>query len=232
MRDPKNNPDGLSGRGHKRAASRVLRRFKLSSMGYRIIVATLLSTLAAFLVGWAWHLLHTPPNWTFRYLIVPLESRYQRPSAISEEDFTGIIALGGMNYPDRFAEAGRLARRYPKLKVLISDPTDVAGAVAILGGGIDHSRLIVETNSESTYQNAIFWALLVHPKPRERWLLVTSALHMPRAVASFRKAGFEVVPWPVYDAASQASMLSLALHEWLGLVAYRVLGRTGGLLPR
>jgi hypothetical protein len=72
----------------------------------------------------------------------------------------------------------------------------------------------------------------VHPKPRERWLLVTSAVHMPRAVASFRKAGFEVVAWPVYDAVSQASMVSSALHEWLGLVAYRVLGRTEELLPR
>src|SRR5262249_10216091 len=161
---------------------------------------------------------YATPDWTSRYLIEPLESRYQRPSAISEEDFIGIIALGGTNYPDRFAEAGRLARLYPKLKVLLSDPTDVAGALAKLGGGIDSSRLILETKSESTYQNAIFCALLVHPKPRERWLLVTSALHMPRAASSFRKAGFEVVAWPVYDQVSQASMVASALHEWLGLV--------------
>jgi uncharacterized SAM-binding protein YcdF (DUF218 family) len=198
----------------------------------RLIVATLLPTLAAFLVGWAWHLLHAPPDWTFRYLVEPLESRYQRPSAISQEDFTGIIALGGLNYPDRFAEAGRLARLYPKLKVLISDPTNVAEALANLGGGITLSRLILETNSESTYQNAILCASLEHPKAGERWLLVTSAMHMPRAVASFRKAGFEVVPWPVYDSVSQASMFSAALHEWLGLVAYRLLGRTGELLPK
>jgi uncharacterized SAM-binding protein YcdF (DUF218 family) len=201
-------------------------------MRYRLIVATLLPMLAAFLVGWAWHLLHAPPDWTFRYLIEPLESRYQRPSAISEEDFTGIIALGGTNYPSRFAEAGRLARLYPELKVLISDQTDVAGALVKLGGGIDPSRIIVETKSKSTYQNAIFCALLVHPKPRERWLLVTSVLHMPRAAASFREAGFEVVAWPVYDEVSQASMVSPALHEWLGLVAYRLLGRTAELLPR
>jgi uncharacterized SAM-binding protein YcdF (DUF218 family) len=195
-------------------------------MRYRLIVATLLATLAAFVVGWAWHLLYASPDWTSRYLIEPLESRYQRPSAISEEDFTGIITLGGTNYPDRFAEAGRLARLYPKLKVLISDQTDVAGALAKLGGGIEPSRLIVETKSENTYQNSIFCALLVHPKPRERWLLVTSALHMPRAASSFRKAGFEVVAWPVYDEVSQASMVSPALHEWLGLVVYRLLGRT------
>jgi uncharacterized SAM-binding protein YcdF (DUF218 family) len=201
-------------------------------MRHRLIVTTLLPTLAAFVVAWAWHLLYASPDWTSRYLIEPLESRYQRPSAISEEDFTGIIALGGTNYPDRFAEAGRLARLYPKLKVLISYQTDVAGAITRLGGGVDPSRLIVETKSKNTYQNAIFCALLVHPKPSERWLLVTSALHMPRAAASFRNAGFEVVAWPVYDDVSPASMVPPALHEWLGLVAYRLLGRTGELLPR
>ena len=41
-----------------------------------------------------------------------------------------------------FAEAGRLARLYPKLKVLLSEKTDVEGALAKLGGGIDPSRLI------------------------------------------------------------------------------------------
>src|SRR5262249_20230237 len=97
----------------------MLRRLKLGSMRSRLIVATLLPTLGAFFAGW--HLLHAPPDWTFRYLIEPLESRYQRPSAISEEDFTGIIALAGMNYPSQIAEAGRLARLYPELKVLISD---------------------------------------------------------------------------------------------------------------
>jgi uncharacterized SAM-binding protein YcdF (DUF218 family) len=201
-------------------------------MRYRLIVVTLLPTLAAFVVASAWHLLYASPDWTSRYLIAPLEGRYQRPSAISEEDFTGIIALGGTNYPSRFAEAGRLARLYPKLKVVISYQTDIVGALLWLGGGIDPSRLIVETKSENTYQNAIFCALLVHPKPRERWLLVTSALHMSRAAASFRKAGFEVVAWPVYDGVSQAALVSPALHEWLGLVAYRLLGRTGELLPK
>jgi uncharacterized SAM-binding protein YcdF (DUF218 family) len=201
-------------------------------MRYRLIVATLLPTLAAFVVAWAWDLLYASPDWTSRYLIEPLEGRYQRPSAISEEDFTGIIALAGTNYPSQIIEAGKLARLYPELKVVISDQSDVGGALAKLGGGIDPSRLIVETKSKSTYQNAIFCALLVHPKPRERWLLVTSALHMPRAAASFKEAGFDVVAWPVYDEVSQASMVSPALHEWLGLVAYRVLGRTGELLPR
>ena len=35
------------------------------------------------------------------------------------------------------------------------------------------------------------------PKPGERWLLVTSAFHMPRSIGLFRKAGFAVEPYPV-----------------------------------
>jgi uncharacterized SAM-binding protein YcdF (DUF218 family) len=115
--------------------------------------------------------------------------------------------------------------------VLLSEQTDAKGALAKLGGGIDLSRIILETKSKNTYENATFCASLVAPKSHERWLLVTSALHMPRAVASFKNAGFDVDPWQVYDALSEASMVSPAIHEWLGLLAYRLLGRTGQLLP-
>jgi uncharacterized SAM-binding protein YcdF (DUF218 family) len=164
-----------------------------------------------------------------RLLIEPLEGRYQRASIISHEAFTGIIALSGDDR--RFAEAGRLARLNPKLKVLLSEQTDIQGALAKLGGGIDPSRIILETKSKNTYENAIFSASLVAPQRHERWLLVTGALHMPRAVVSFQKAGFHVEPWPVYDAVSEASMVSPAMHEWLGLVASRLLGRTAQLFP-
>jgi uncharacterized SAM-binding protein YcdF (DUF218 family) len=66
-----------------------------------------------------------------------------------------------------------------------------------------------------------------HPTYITRWLLVTGALHMPRAVASFEKAGFRIEPWPVNGATSEASMVSSAVHEWIGLIAYRLLDRTG-----
>lgn len=143
---------------------------------------------------------------------------------------TGIIALAGD--PDRFAEAGRLARLYPSLKVVLSDNTTMSEALAQLGGGIDPSRLLLETRSANTYENAGLCAELVKPMPDQHWLLVTGALHMPRAIASFRMAGFNVEPWPVYDrTASELSMVTEAVHEWLGLVAYKLLGRTAHLFP-
>ena len=87
---------------------------------------------------------------------------------------------------------------------------------------------------------------IASPKEGERWLLVTSAYHMPRAVGLFRKAGFAVEPYPVdwrvgSDAADILSFSNVAvdglgrtdvaLREWIGLVAYRVVGRTGELFP-
>ena len=63
--------------------------------------------------------------------------------------------------------------------------------------GIAKSRLMMERRSRNTQENAEFSKALAAPKPGERWLLVTSAFHMPRSVGLFRKAGFAVEPYPV-----------------------------------
>ncbi len=113
--------------------------------------------------------------------------------------------------------------------------------------GIARERVTLETHARNTAENATFTKALVKPKPGERWLLVTSALHMPRAVGCFRRVGFAVEPYPVdwttpprLDLASlapadelSAGLLRLdkASHEWLGLLAYWLTGRTSALLP-
>jgi uncharacterized SAM-binding protein YcdF (DUF218 family) len=189
-----------------------------------------IAILIGSLFGAAWHLFGTRPDLMYRFIIEPLESRFQPASLASPEAFTGIIALGGDDR--RFVEAGRLARLYPGLKILLSEDTNIDGALIKLGGGINPSRITLETKSTSTYENAKFSAALVRPQAQERWLLVTGALHMPRAIASFRNAGFHVEPWPIYDdAASVTSVAASAIHEWVGLIAYRLLGRTAQLLP-
>jgi uncharacterized SAM-binding protein YcdF (DUF218 family) len=194
-------------------------------MRHVVLLGALITTLTASIFAAIWHLFWTHPNWADRFLVKPLESRYQRASISSLDSFTGIVALSGDN--KRFAEAGRLARLYPRLKILLAEHTDITGALTKLGRGIDPSRVILETKSTSTFENAIFCATLVKPKAQDRWLLVTGALHMPRALASFQKAGFQVEPWPIYnDAPSERSLVASAVHEWVGLVAYRFLGRT------
>ena len=55
----------------------------------------------------------------------------------------------------------------------------------------------MERRSRNTQENVEFSKAMVAPKSGERWLLVTSAFHMPRSVGLFRKAGFAVEPYPV-----------------------------------
>ena len=62
--------------------------------------------------------------------------------------------------------------------------------------GIGSDRLILERKARNTAENAILAKELADPKPGQRWLLVTSAWHMPRAIGLFRKAGFDVEAWP------------------------------------
>ncbi len=63
--------------------------------------------------------------------------------------------------------------------------------------GVPRERVMLENKSRNTAENAAFTKALVKPKPGERWLLVTSAQHMPRAVGCFRRVGFPVEAYPV-----------------------------------
>jgi uncharacterized SAM-binding protein YcdF (DUF218 family) len=113
---------------------------------------------------------------------------------------------------------------------------------ARLGG--DRERIYIESRPRTTSEDAFYTAAVLKPKPGERWLLVTSALHMPRAVGCFRAAGFQVEPYPVefrtdrrhpfreFTPGSGAlSYLDTAAKEWIGLVAYRLMGKTDALFP-
>ncbi len=110
--------------------------------------------------------------------------------------------------------------------------------------GMDTSRIIFERDSRNTYENASLSLALVKPELEGSWILVTSALHMPRAIGLFCKAGWPMIPYPVdhrtrpghllrieYALGGHLSTLSDALHEWLGLLAYRLSGKTTALMP-
>ena len=65
------------------------------------------------------------------------------------------------------------------------------------GMGVPPERMLFETAARNTHENAVLAHALAKPRPGETWLLVTSASHMPRSVGVFRRAGWDVVPWPV-----------------------------------
>jgi uncharacterized SAM-binding protein YcdF (DUF218 family) len=111
--------------------------------------------------------------------------------------------------------------------------------------GFAKDRLIMERRSRNTHENAEFSKALVSPKSGERWLLVTSAHHMPRSVGIFRKVGFEVEPYPVDwrtgrggdllkfsdHFAERLALVDTAAREWMGLVAYWITGKTSEFFP-
>ena len=181
----------------------------------------------------------------------------------------GIIVLGGAIDPvlsqargqvaladsaERMTVVAQLARDYPKARIVFSGgnaalfPQAPPEADFVLplweSFGIARDRVSLETRSRNTAENAAFTKALVQPKPGERWLLVTSAQHMPRAIGCFRRVGFAVEAYPVdwhtgphWRFALSRSIggglgrTDLAVHEWEGLVAYWLTGRTSALLP-
>ena len=198
----------------------------------------------------------------------PLEERFPAidhiPCAVD-----GIVLLGGSIDPvasaerdapelrqsaERVFEFIRLARRHPGARLVftggtgsVSDPDvkEAPWARRLLADlGLSGDRLIFESESRNTYENALLSKRIVEPDAREHWLVVTSAMHVPRAVGVFRRIGWSVTPVPVDFRSSRSPMrtdvvglerglveTAEALHEWVGLVAYRLLDRTSELLP-
>jgi len=139
----------------------------------------------------------------------------------------GFVALGGGM--ERIIEATRLTSQHPDAKLVISGNDGRPEVKIFVDRGIPISRLIVEPNSR---ENALFTTRRIRPKVRERWLLVTSASHMARAIGCFRTAGFSIEAWPVPDPVHNwMDRLSRASHEWVGLFVYWLQGKTDSLFP-
>jgi uncharacterized SAM-binding protein YcdF (DUF218 family) len=204
-----------------------------------------------------------------RILLLPLEERFP-PWDASRGAPDGIVVLGGAISPDisvargvialngaaeRVTVTAELARRYPNARIIFTGGTSSLDPTAPLEAplavkefealGVAHERITAEEQSRNTVENAVFSRLLADPKPGERWLLVTSASHMPRAIAAFRAAGFAVEAYPVNwhtrgsDDALELftsfvgglAMTDYAVREWMGLVVYRLTGKTSELFP-
>jgi uncharacterized SAM-binding protein YcdF (DUF218 family) len=207
-------------------------------------------------------------------LILPLEDRFPRADLDQPPPPTGIIILGGAEdrsvgnarkaltlneAGERLLEGAILANRFPETKIAFSggdagilykSDSEAEGAAALLTKlGIPRDRLILESNARDTYENAVFlrkeWEKRGELDPSKRWLLITSAYHMPRSMGTFRAAGFEVEPWPVdyrtrgkedltrpFDKVSEGlRRVDTATREWVGLLAYWLTGRTDMLFP-
>ncbi|WP_176082703.1 YdcF family protein [Martelella sp. HB161492] len=198
-----------------------------------------------------------------------LEKRFSRP-LLEQPPAAAIVLGGGINTSlsaarggyaltragERYIEAVRLSRLYPAMKIVVSGGDNAIGrategetapALRLFAAlGVEEKSLLLEPASRNTAENAAFTAeLLQQADFSGAVLLITSAYHMPRAMALFAAQGVAVRPWPtdfrtrgderfgfsLDRPSSNADITSSAIREWFGLVTYRMMGRTGEFLP-
>ena len=198
------------------------------------------------------------------FLAVPLardlEDRYPRPPWPAHVD--GILVLGSGFDTALFrargapasnegiwrVEAGfAAARRYPGARLVFSGGSGALGGapfseaetarMVLAEMGQDPKQLTLESRSRNTYENILFSKEIVKPKPGEVWLLVTAAMHMPRAMAIARKLDWPMTPWPsdyltapsgggdLLSVTGNLSYIDYVVHEWVGLLAYKLSGK-------
>jgi len=197
-------------------------------------------------------------------LLRQLETRYKAPPInASLSPFVGVMLLGGALEPayvweghgqpalndaaERMTAAVELIQRTPHLRLLFTGGEGEMFAGKLTEAdrakiffdrmGVDPLRVTYESASHTTYENAVLSASVPGMNTSQPWLLLTSASHMPRAMATFVKAGWNVTaypvdyrtglhtPWTQYSLATGASKWHLLLHEWIGLLSYQLAGR-------
>jgi uncharacterized SAM-binding protein YcdF (DUF218 family) len=223
-----------------------------TALGRRFVLAALTLLL---LMGW----LPLPDR-----LLRHLESQYaEMPPTTDLRGFAGMVVLGGSTVPVHIAQphpqpllndaAERMTaplamlRQNPHLNMLYTGgsgeligkgPSEADRARVFFDSqGVATDRVIYERRSRTTHENAVLTAQIPGVDITRRWLLVTSAWHMPRAMATFTRAGWNVTaypvdfrtglttPWTAYSIKEGARQWQLALHELMGIAAYRIAGR-------
>jgi uncharacterized SAM-binding protein YcdF (DUF218 family) len=156
---------------------------------------------------------------------------------------------------ERLTVGADLARRYPKARVIFSggsgdlfnpEHREAHYAPKVFAQlGLTPDRVTYEDKARNTAENATYARQLANPSAGENWILITSAFHMPRAVGVFRKAGWTMIPYPVDFGTAGDEEFNLSfrgisggiggfgnvLHEYIGLIAYWVTGRTATWFP-
>jgi len=150
---------------------------------------------------------------------------------------------------ERLTEGLRLARAHPGARLVF---TDGSGAFRdALGGGLSGAEVagrfwaeqgfegaLLKGAARNTAENARATLALVAPAEGKTWVLVTSAFHIPRALQSFRAAGWpDIQPWPVnyrirplargpgWNLDGNLMRMRTALNEYVGLIGWRLAGR-------
>lgn len=203
------------------------------------------------------------------FLIYKIENRI--PAGTIPEHIDGVIVLTGIvnmkssrdgltnlnSSGDRIIEAIVLLNKHPEAKLIISGGSgsliqdDALKEPDFLkrlaeGLGISSHRIIIEKKSRNTHESAVETAKIIKSRDNGKWVLVTSAFHMPRSMGVFRKADINPIPYPVdfktsltvstnylqFPRISNLGIFNLALHEGIGLLSYWLMDYTDTLFPK
>jgi uncharacterized SAM-binding protein YcdF (DUF218 family) len=211
-------------------------------LGWRPIPDALLRQLEVQYPPPAWATMSGAPEWQHYTGIVVLGGALE-PAWVRAGN--GQVALNGA--AERMTEPVVLMRQHPRLRLLFTggegdwhttgQPEAVQAREFFESLDVPVQRMQFESAARTTYENAVMSAALPGVDKSRPWLLVTSAWHMPRALATFHAAGWNVTPYPVdyrtgthtpwtdYSMVRSLWHWQLALHEWVGLLAYRLTGR-------
>jgi uncharacterized SAM-binding protein YcdF (DUF218 family) len=193
-----------------------------------------------------------------------LEDRYPPvPPQAPLAGYAGVVVLGGavdsseayevpgrigLNaHAERMVVAAQLARQHPHLKVIFTGGegelvkkrfTEADRAQRVFEAlGLPPGRVLYEADSRTTHENAVFTARMPGVDARQPWLLLTTAAHMPRSMAVYRKAGWNVTAYPVdyqtkpeldpwaFSYRNSGYAWHYALHETIGYAAYWLTGK-------
>jgi uncharacterized SAM-binding protein YcdF (DUF218 family) len=178
------------------------------------------------------------------FLLRTLQGGFLPRLAASYSEADVIVVLGGVvNAPKEAAQDYNLSRSADRL--LHARRLYRAGKapwIIVSGGGsegrVPAAAIVREAKSRNTRQNAMLTKVIMEQRGFHRILLVTSAFHMKRALATFRAVGIEVIPAPTDFEASAKEFAVLqwlpdaealfqatyALKEYIGIVVYRLRG--------
>ena len=171
-------------------------------------------------------------------LLHPLENSYQKVDAI-DKNIEYALLLGG-DFEGRAYEILELFNKNKNLTIITSGyegkldiPEAIKNRDRLIKVGIPKEKIIMQTKPKDTKEEALYIKKLLGGKP---FYLITSAYHMPRALALFKKEGLNALPAPTnflikgtfYDSfvsGSNTRNSQIAWHEYLGLIWSKLRGQ-------
>ena len=200
------------------------------------------------------------PNGT--YLLWKLEDTYTIPKSFPNK-IDGILILGSGINPfltyqhsqiilnekiERITESIKLMKQFPDAKGVYSEGAPITAKTKLTNidvvkmfykeMGADNKKIIFENKSRNTYENFIFSRKFINNNNSDKWILLTSAYHMKRAMSVAEKLELNFIPYPVdyrlqtaynwklvyivkgRNFLTNLNHFQLAVHEYIGLIVY------------